>query len=115
MRWMCEHITDQRHDRAECCLAAHAVNRPVHLEEKCNRNHRAHRTANCGEDYMLVTERRKNIAARHHKKASKPRAREFLRRWPSELAHLQAIECEPTRVQCCHVSALFFAVTYPNT
>src|SRR6516165_6127819 len=41
VRWMRENITDKRNERADRCLAADTVSRPIHLEEKSNSEDRA--------------------------------------------------------------------------
>ena len=68
-----EDITDERRDRADRGLPGDAVSRPVHLREEGNGNRRADHPANRGEERVLETERGKNVAARHHEKAGKPR------------------------------------------
>src|ERR1700736_5373864 len=81
---MCEDIADQRHDRAKCYLAADAVGRAVHLEEKCNGNHRTNSPANRSEDQMVETKRSENIAACHHEKTSRPGACELFGSRPGQ-------------------------------
>jgi hypothetical protein len=102
VRRMREDIANQSHDRTERCLAADAVSGPLHLDEKYNGNHRTNSPANCGEDYMLKTERRKNVAACHHEKASEPRACELFGSRSGEAARTQSIERELAQVQRCH-------------
>src|SRR5260370_11226192 len=99
---MCEDIADQRHDRTKCYLAADAVGRTVHLEEKCNGNHRTNSPANCSEDQMVETERSEKIAACHHEKASRPGACKLFGSRPGKTARAQFIDREPTQVQRRH-------------
>jgi hypothetical protein len=97
-------ITNQRHDRAQRCLAADAVRGPVHLDEKRNGDHRANSPTNRSENDVLETERIENIAPRHDQKAGKPRTRELLGSSPAKAADPQFIERNPTQVHRGHLS-----------
>jgi hypothetical protein len=99
---MCEHIADQRHDRAERCLADDGVGAPIHLEEKRNGNDRTNGPANGGEDYVIETERSEDVAACHDEQASNPCARKFLGGRPGKTARSQFIDREPAQVQRRH-------------
>jgi len=71
---MCEDITDERNNPADCCLAADTVSRAVHLDEECDGSQCAYGPANRREEHMLEAERGENVAARHDEKAGEPRA-----------------------------------------
>jgi hypothetical protein len=70
--WVCEDITDECCNRADRRLSSGAVDRPVHLCKKGNRNGRTDNAANRGEECVLETERGENISARHYEKAGEP-------------------------------------------
>jgi hypothetical protein len=97
-------ITNQRHDRAQRCLAADAVRGPVHLNEKRDSDHRANSPTNRSENDVLETERIENIAPRHYQKAGEPRTRELLGSSPAKAADPQFIERKPTQVHRGHLS-----------
>ena len=104
---MCEDITDERNDRANCSLAADTVSRPVHLDEECDGGQCSYGPANRREDQMLDAERDENIAARHHEKASEPRPTKLFNGRTDKPTRAQIIECASTEVMGCHLLALY--------
>jgi hypothetical protein len=74
---MREDITDECCDRADRRLSSRAIDCPVHLCEKGNRDGPADNPANRGEECVLETERGKNVSACHYEKAGEPRPREL--------------------------------------
>src|SRR6516165_8198964 len=93
----CAKTSNQRHDRAQRCLAADAVRGPVHLNEKRDSDHRANSPTNRSENDVLETERIENIAPRHYQKAGEPRTCEFFGSRPAKATDPQFIECKPTQ------------------
>src|SRR5262245_14978343 len=59
--WVRKYITKECCNRADRRLSSGAIDRPVHLCEKSNRDGRADNAANRGEEYVLETERGENI------------------------------------------------------
>ena len=68
-----EYITDECCNRADRRLSRGAIDCPVHLCKKGNRNGRTDNPANRGEECVLETKRGQNVSARHHEKAGEPR------------------------------------------
>jgi hypothetical protein len=87
-----EYITEECCNRADRGLPSGAINCPVHLCEKSNRDGRADYSANRGEEYVLEAERGENISARHYEKAGEPRPSELFSSGASKPACAQIIE-----------------------
>jgi hypothetical protein len=87
-----EYITEECCNRADRRLPSGAINCPVHLCEKSNRDGRADYSANRGEEYVLEAERGENISARHYEKAGEPRASELFSSGASKPTRAQIIE-----------------------
>ena len=68
-----EYITDECCNRADRRLSRGAIDCPVHLCKKGNRNGRTDNPANRGEECVIETKRGQNVSARHHEKAGEPR------------------------------------------
>ena len=96
VRWMRENITDKRNERADRCLAADTVSRPIHLEEESNSEDRASGSANRSVEHMLDTECNENVAPRHDEKAGEPGSSKFFSSRTQKPARVRIIECEPT-------------------
>ena len=92
MRWMCEDITNEGNDRADCCLSANTISRPIHLEEERNGGQCSYGPGNRREYQMLEVERGENIAARHHEKASEPRPTKLFNSRTEKPTRAQIIE-----------------------
>jgi hypothetical protein len=75
--WVSKGITDECYERADRRLSSRAINCPVHLCEKGNRDGRADNPANRGKECVLETEGGQNVSARHYEKAGEPRSCEL--------------------------------------
>jgi len=86
-------VTDECCYRADRRLSSSAIDCPIHLCEKGNRDGSADNAANRGEECVLETERCKNISTRHYKKAGEPSPSELLSSGTSKPTRAQIIEC----------------------
>jgi hypothetical protein len=97
LRWkvggMREYVTDKCCNRADRRLSSGAIDCPVHLCKKGNRNGRTDNAANRGEECVLETERGENISARHYEKAGEPSSSELFSSGASKPTSAQIIEC----------------------
>jgi hypothetical protein len=101
--WMREDITNECCDRADRRLSSRAIDCPVHLCEKGNRDGRAANPANRSEECMLETERGKNVSACHYEKAGEPRPCELFSSGASKPTGPQITECvEDAELQASH-------------
>jgi hypothetical protein len=89
---MREYITDECCDRADRRLSSRAIDCPVHLCKKGNRDGRADNPANRGEECVLETERCQNVSTRHYEKAGEPRPSKLFSSWASKPTRAQIIE-----------------------
>jgi hypothetical protein len=100
---MREDITDECCDRADRRLSSRAIDCPVHLCEKGNRDGPADNPANRGEECVLETERGKNVSACHYEKAGEPRPCELFSSGASKPPGPQISECvEEAELQASH-------------
>jgi len=101
--WVRKDITDECRNRADRRLSSGAIDGPIHLGEKRNRDGRADNAANRGEECVLETERGKNISARHYKKAGEPSSSELFSSGTSKPTRAQIIECiEDAELEASH-------------
>jgi hypothetical protein len=87
-----KYITEECCNRADRRLSSGAIDCPIHLCEKSNRDGRADNSANRREEYVLETERGENISARHYEKAGEPRPSELFSSGASKRTRAQIIE-----------------------
>jgi len=107
LRWemgrMREYITDECCNRADRRLPSGAIDCPVHLCEKSNRDGRADNSANRGAEQVLETERGENISARHYEKAGEPCPSKLFSSGASKPTCAQIIErIEDTELEASH-------------
>ena len=107
LRWevggMREYVTDKCCNRADRRLSSGAIDCPVHLGKKGNRNGRTDNAANRGEECVLETERGENISARHYEKAGEPSSSELFSNGARKPTRAQIIKCvEDTELEASH-------------
>jgi hypothetical protein len=98
-----EYITDECCNRADCRLSSGAIDGPVHLCKKGNRNGRTDNPANRREECVLESKRGQNVSARHYKKTGEPRPSKLFSSGAGKPTRAQIIECiENAELEASH-------------
>jgi hypothetical protein len=101
--WVRKDITDECCYRADRRLSSSAIDCPIHLCEKRNRDGRADNAANRGEECVLETERGENISTCHYEKTGEPSSSELFSSGASKPTRAQIIECiEDAELEASH-------------
>src|SRR5690349_15077647 len=99
---MRKYITDEWCNRADRRLSRGAIDCPVHLCKKRNRNGRTDNAAKRGAECVFETKRGENVYARHYEKAGEPGPSKFFGSRASQPPRAQ-IECiEDAELEASH-------------